>query len=110
MSISVHCQSKKQSIRANSVQELFAPLPNQLWLMDPKKLAAVWVTGDLEKSSIIVFVQKSGYYAYLSLILRVAEGFFVSAVVGTVGTPSEAGSGGAGVERGSNWNLKMKYF
>ena len=33
----------------NVVQELFPPLPNQLWLIDPKKLAAVWVTGDLEK-------------------------------------------------------------
>ena len=38
MSNSVHCQVR---IRGFPVQELVAPLPNQLWLIDPKKLAAV---------------------------------------------------------------------
>ena len=38
MSNSVHCPSK--NCEDFPVQELVAPLPNQLWLIDPKKLAA----------------------------------------------------------------------
>ena len=57
------------------------------------------------------FEEKSGRY-HLSLILRAAEVFFVSAaaVEGRVGPPRGAGSAGAGVERGSSWNLGINYL
>ena len=38
--------------------------------------------------------------------IHVPEDFLVPAVVWTVGTPSEAESVGAGMERGNSWNLE----
>ena len=112
MSNSVHCQSRNQKIFEGEFQfkswslrcrTSFGSLIQRNWLLFES--LATW---EEECSTIDLKEKRSNH---LSRILRAPEDFFVSAAVeGRVGTPSpsEAGSAGAGVERGSSWNLSIK--